>query len=58
MNDIVTKSELTAVRFLMAANEIPMSTEPLNYHKEADKIIMLAESIKVERQTASMLSNK
>lgn len=55
MKDIITQSELTAVSLLMDAGRIGITTEPINYHQKADEIIMLAEKIKAERLTASMI---
>ena len=54
MEDKITYAEIMAVRLLMRAGEIPITTEPINYHKQADKIILLTEEIKAERMTASM----
>jgi hypothetical protein len=49
--------EIEAVQLLIRAGEIERSTRPFNWHEKADIIILLAEKIKAERQTASMLGN-
>jgi hypothetical protein len=52
---IATWAELEAVRLLIRAGEIAMSSEVINYNKEADRIILLAEKIKAERATVAMI---
>lgn len=51
---IITRSEIEAVQLLTRAGEIPLTTEPIDWHKEADQIILLAERIKAERLTAAI----
>jgi len=50
--DIVTYSEIVAYQLLRG--EKSLTTEFVDYHKSADRIILLAEKIKAERATIAM----
>ena len=52
--DVITYAEMEAVQLLRDASRIPVTTAPVDYHKEADKIILLAERIKAQRATAAI----
>jgi hypothetical protein len=57
MDDKITFAEIKAVKLLIDAGLISVSTERTDYHREADRIILLAEEIKAERATAAMLNH-
>ena len=52
MKDIITESEFNA--YLLLNRDCALTTDYINIHKEADKIIILAEKIKAERATIAM----
>lgn len=57
MRDAITWSEYEAYQILGTAGRIAWfnANSTINIHKEADKIIELAERIKAERATLTML---